>query len=161
MILQRDVWTCQECGARKPPLHVHHTEYQEGRAPWEYADEALLTLCKGCHKSRHGQHGEWVRVYQRVLRQVVREPAMTLQPLRVLLYLLSQQGYGRGLVLNQGYVAEALGMPRSNVSRALRELRRQGWVSRTRTPTGAVLYCVSSRLAQKGQTGNGKERTRG
>lgn len=35
-------------------LHLHHTRYLPGRAPWDYPDELLITLCKGCHAAEHG-----------------------------------------------------------------------------------------------------------
>ncbi|MEJ8803423.1 hypothetical protein [Pontibacter sp. H249] len=34
-------------------LHVHHKYYQSGLAPWEYPDDALLTLCLVCHENLH------------------------------------------------------------------------------------------------------------
>ena len=34
-------------------LNVHHNYYIEGHKPWEYEDEALVTLCEDCHKKRH------------------------------------------------------------------------------------------------------------
>ena len=34
-------------------LNVHHTYYIEGRKPWEYDNETLVTLCEDCHKKRH------------------------------------------------------------------------------------------------------------
>lgn len=34
-------------------LNIHHTYYIEGRKPWEYENEALVTLCEDCHKKRH------------------------------------------------------------------------------------------------------------
>lgn len=34
-------------------LNIHHTYYIEGRKPWEYDNEALVTLCEDCHKKRH------------------------------------------------------------------------------------------------------------
>jgi len=50
-ILQRDDFKCQaECGAAGKELHVHHFYYVSGRAPWEYPNDALITLCKDCHK---------------------------------------------------------------------------------------------------------------
>lgn len=36
-----------------PGLHVHHTFYQMGKMAWEYPDEALKTLCWGCHERLH------------------------------------------------------------------------------------------------------------
>ena len=34
-------------------LHVHHTYYQLGKNPWEYPDDALITLCWYCHEELH------------------------------------------------------------------------------------------------------------
>ena len=45
----RDQFTCKKCGDKKTELHVHHRHYVNGRLPWEYPDELLVTLCKNCH----------------------------------------------------------------------------------------------------------------
>ena len=34
-------------------LNVHHSYYIRGKKPWEYPDDALVTLCEDCHKKRH------------------------------------------------------------------------------------------------------------
>lgn len=34
-------------------LNVHHQYYVQGLKPWEYPDDALITLCEDCHKKRH------------------------------------------------------------------------------------------------------------
>lgn len=34
-------------------LHVHHKYYQKGLFPWEYPDEALITMCWQCHMELH------------------------------------------------------------------------------------------------------------
>ncbi len=34
-------------------LNIHHTYYIKGHKPWEYEDDALVTLCENCHKKRH------------------------------------------------------------------------------------------------------------
>lgn len=34
-------------------LNVHHKYYINGLMPWEYDDDALVTLCQECHKKRH------------------------------------------------------------------------------------------------------------
>lgn len=49
-ILNRDEFTCQECGNDEDTLHVHHRYYRRGSEPWEYPDAALVTLCKTCHE---------------------------------------------------------------------------------------------------------------
>ena len=34
-------------------LHVHHKYYVIGNLPWEYNNQALVTLCNECHADRH------------------------------------------------------------------------------------------------------------
>lgn len=48
-ILERDGWCCYECGHEDKTLHVHHRYYLRGKKPWEYEDDALITLCEDCH----------------------------------------------------------------------------------------------------------------
>lgn len=48
-ILQRDNWTCCQCGATSKTLHVHHTHYRKGADPWDYGGEFLKSLCEDCH----------------------------------------------------------------------------------------------------------------
>jgi cytochrome c553 len=47
-ILERDDFTCQSCCDTETTLNVHHKYYQKCD-PWEYNNEALLTLCEDCH----------------------------------------------------------------------------------------------------------------
>lgn len=51
-ILHRDKHTCKLCGA-KELLNVHHRYYIFQNEPWEYCDNALITLCQSCHKMVH------------------------------------------------------------------------------------------------------------
>lgn len=46
-ILNRDEFTCQNCGDAKTELHVNHIEYKG--EPWQQSNEKLITLCKHCH----------------------------------------------------------------------------------------------------------------
>ncbi len=48
-ILDRDEFTCTDCGDTSKTLHVHHGYYAKGLSPWEYPDETLRTLCEDCH----------------------------------------------------------------------------------------------------------------
>ena len=42
-------------------LHVHHTYYQRGKLPWDYPNEALVTLCWKCHEDIHSKEKtEWL-----------------------------------------------------------------------------------------------------
>lgn len=52
-ILSRDEFQCRHCGAKEKTLHVHHSYYRKGRAPWEYEDSSLVTLCDDCHQVDH------------------------------------------------------------------------------------------------------------
>lgn len=52
-ILERDNYTCVECGETEKTLHVHHDYYARSKKIWEYDDEFLQTLCEDCHSERH------------------------------------------------------------------------------------------------------------
>jgi len=36
-----------------PILQIHHKKYIQGRLPWEYENDDLITLCKECHNKQH------------------------------------------------------------------------------------------------------------
>lgn len=48
-ILERDSWSCGNCGDKDSTLHVHHGRYLRGLKPWEYDADILYTLCEMCH----------------------------------------------------------------------------------------------------------------
>lgn len=60
-ILERDDYCCQDCLCgqdRLTPwiqLQVHHKRYIDGLMAWEYSNDLLITLCKGCHAKLHGK----------------------------------------------------------------------------------------------------------
>lgn len=62
-ILERDSWTCQECEREDQPLHVHHHYYLKGKAPWDYHNSALQTLCEVCHEEKEA----WLQEMRREL----------------------------------------------------------------------------------------------
>jgi hypothetical protein len=49
-VLQNANWRCQLCGNDREELHVHHSYYERGRAPWDYPNSSLIALCKRCHE---------------------------------------------------------------------------------------------------------------
>ena len=49
-IMRRDKWRCVQCGWDEDQLHVHHKYYLKDKKPWEYPNDALITLCEGCHR---------------------------------------------------------------------------------------------------------------
>jgi hypothetical protein len=57
-IFNRDNFCCKKCGADDMTLHIHHLYYKTELLPWEYPDEALLTLCELCHEKAHFM--QWV-----------------------------------------------------------------------------------------------------
>ena len=50
-VMERDQFTCRDCGDSESELQVHHCFYEKG-GPWETADNLLLTLCSECHSDR-------------------------------------------------------------------------------------------------------------
>lgn len=61
-ILERDNYVCQECGS-KSNLHIHHKYYLNNYNAWEYLNDALITLCKDCHKNLHNNLKDKERVF--------------------------------------------------------------------------------------------------
>ncbi len=45
-------------------LNVHHKYYIHGKKPWEYENDALITLCESCHQSFHQNNS--VPIYRSV-----------------------------------------------------------------------------------------------
>jgi hypothetical protein len=59
-ILERDRYCCANCEG-KMELQVHHRQYHfiqalgQFKAPWEYSDRLLITLCSKCHSQGHSK----------------------------------------------------------------------------------------------------------
>lgn len=49
-ILERDGRQCQLFSWHTGILNVHHKYYEAGFEPWEYPNEAMITLCQDCHE---------------------------------------------------------------------------------------------------------------
>lgn len=67
-ILKRDNYRCVYCGRRHVKLHVHHkyySAYPNGILvyPWNYPDDAFITLCAYCHQRVHVR--KKIKVYYR------------------------------------------------------------------------------------------------
>jgi hypothetical protein len=66
-IKNRDEWECRRCSDKFSNLQVHHLYYINGAMPWEYPDDAMITLCELCHKK--AEFIKWlVRIGVRLLR---------------------------------------------------------------------------------------------
>jgi 5-methylcytosine-specific restriction endonuclease McrA len=66
-ILNRDNHKCQWCG-KTTDLQIHHKYYNvypngNKANPWDYPDDALMTLCDACHKKYHNKYK--VKTYYR------------------------------------------------------------------------------------------------
>lgn len=59
-ILLRDDHACVNCGSRND-LQVHHRQYhfvlasKQYKAPWDYPDRLMITLCIPCHSQGHSK----------------------------------------------------------------------------------------------------------
>ena len=56
-VYNRDGFACRVCNRDclelTAQLHCHHLYYKRDTLIWEYDDDALVTLCKGCHETIH------------------------------------------------------------------------------------------------------------
>lgn len=63
-VLNRDNWTCCNCGCADTTLHVHHEKYSGN--PWEAKMHQLTTLCKNCHFIE-----EYIKAYYPAYHKVI------------------------------------------------------------------------------------------
>lgn len=64
-IIHRDKMQCRMCGNQKTSeLEVHHRYYVYNTSPWNYPDEALITLCKDCHTLIHETYSPLIYTVQ-------------------------------------------------------------------------------------------------
>ena len=50
VVLKRDNWTCQYCGAKATQVHhKRYAKYQIGKEPIKW----LVSVCGSCHKDQH------------------------------------------------------------------------------------------------------------
>ena len=54
-VLERDKWTCKECGDKENTLNVHHLKYAKSGNPWDTPIKDLQTLCEKCHEGERGK----------------------------------------------------------------------------------------------------------
>lgn len=52
-ILDRDKYTCVDCGRVDLTLHVHHLKYGKDMFIWQVPVWYLVTLCEDCHSKEH------------------------------------------------------------------------------------------------------------
>jgi 5-methylcytosine-specific restriction endonuclease McrA len=49
-IMKRDGFKCRVCGSEEEQLQIHHLYYLPKTKPWEYDDEAMVTVCHEHHR---------------------------------------------------------------------------------------------------------------
>jgi len=68
-VLERDEWSCFQCGEKELMLSVHHLYYMSGKEPWEYSKEDLITLCENCHTEEYEMRKDYEDDLLLILRQ--------------------------------------------------------------------------------------------
>jgi hypothetical protein len=58
-VFSRDDWSCVFCQRKDKTLHVHHLKYDQGKDPWEYDLDFLVTACEECHELEHELRGAY------------------------------------------------------------------------------------------------------
>jgi len=53
-VMERDSFSCLECGDDSKTLNVHHSYYTKGNQPWDYPLDCFKTLCDECHRTVQG-----------------------------------------------------------------------------------------------------------
>ena len=61
-VLERDHYTCQDCGSFGGPLDVHHIVPFAEDVNGRFDPDNGIALCPLCHGKRHGHPGGFVRV---------------------------------------------------------------------------------------------------
>ena len=50
VVLKRDNWTCQKCGAKATQVHhLKYAKYKIGKEPIKW----LISICEPCHEKQH------------------------------------------------------------------------------------------------------------
>ncbi len=68
-VLERDDYTCQDCG-RRESLHAHHIKSKREQPKLCYKVSNGLTLCEDCHDNVHGGLVSYYK-QQSFIRQIV------------------------------------------------------------------------------------------
>lgn len=115
-ILERDNFTCQDCWSDEKTLHVHHLWYESKKDPWDYENEAYLTLCAECHRNRQSLEIELARAMGHLdsygLSLIIRLMKLVRNPCDILFLQISRElceDTGKAalkLVRKRGYIAE-------------------------------------------------------
>lgn len=78
-IIKRDRFRCVDCSAIAK-LQVHHICYVDRRAPWDYPDLLLVTLCERCHQRRHVEWDAQIAWDERLILAIKQQANPSYQP---------------------------------------------------------------------------------
>lgn len=79
-ILNRDDFTCRDCGDKDHTLHIHHCLYGRGKEPWEAPADELRTLCEECHEERSSIEHDVKLEFSRLLARLRKDQISELMP---------------------------------------------------------------------------------
>ena len=130
-ILKRDDYKCAKCGETKK-LHVHHLSYTRGCNAWEYPNEQLITLCKGCHSEEHPESTKRVsseNFYFTFLEALAPSLKLSYGELRLMNALNFKAIYNTGIfvlsIKQREELCESLGIKKQSLSNSLNSLKRK------------------------------------
>jgi hypothetical protein len=84
-ILERDNYICQFCGHDDFTLVVHHKYYDKTIEPWDYPNEALITLCEYCHKDETEKRDDYEKQIIALMRN-----SFSVSSLKALIFYLKR-----------------------------------------------------------------------
>ena len=72
-IMERDNFTCRDCGAKDKVLHIHHSHYGKCE-PWDADGAVLLTVCQECHDRRGPVEAYAKLVLSKIMARLQHDP---------------------------------------------------------------------------------------
>lgn len=128
-IMQRDNFSCRSCGCKDKMLHVHHLYYVKGKNPWDYPNDAFLTLCEECHNKIHKKSKKPTKdiiksaIGKKVFfRGLIKEKRITPTEKIVLSFVLTHEK------ANNTEIAKTLSISRKTVIVAIKKIKELGLI---------------------------------
>lgn len=107
-----------------------------------------------------GPGAQHVRLFQQAIRRLGEEGHIGKESWRVLAYLLGVLEWDNWLVVPQVQIAEAMGMHRVQVSRAIRQLLAEGILGQAAPPAPKTAYRLRAEFAYRGSRNGWRKRRR-
>ena len=124
-----------------------------------YTGEVVELRGDGAGRWR-GVEAQHVRLFQQAIRRLGQEGRIGKESWRVLAYLLGILEWDNWLVVPQVQIAEALGMHRVQVSRAIRQLLAEGILGQAEPPAPKTAYRFRAEFAYRGSMNGWQKRRR-